>query len=186
MQDFNYVFSNCFEITVELSCCKYPMASALQQEWLNNQQSLIKYLQSVHMGVKGLVTDHQSGEAVPGALIKVQGIDYVVKTTVDGEYWRLLIPGEYSLQVSAVGYQSVDLDVTVTGNEPSVLNIKMTRSIPDIPETELKIYPEFGHHNYTEMESLLKNISQAFPSITRLYTIGQSVQGREIYVGFNI
>ncbi len=186
MQDFNYVFSNCFEITIELSCCKYPTASTLQQEWLNNKRSLISYLQAVHMGVKGLVTDQQSGEAVPGALIEVQGIDYGVKTSMNGEYWRLLLPGKYSLQVTATGYQNLDLDVTVVNDGPTVLDVKMIRSLPDNPETEYQIYQEFGHHNYTEMETLLRNISQAYPTITRLYTIGQSVQGRELYVCLNI
>ena len=52
MQDFNYEFSNCFEITVELSCCKYPTADALQREWANNRRSLLNYLSAVHMGVK--------------------------------------------------------------------------------------------------------------------------------------
>jgi carboxypeptidase D len=184
MQDFNYVFSNCFEITVELSCCKYPNASNLQMEWLGNRQSLISYMQSVHLGIKGIVTDLQSNEAIPRARGTVLGIEYDVKTTHDGEYWRLLLPGTYSLQVSAFGYQDVEMhNVTVKNEEPTLLNIQMKRSIPDNPERENKIYLEFGHHNYTEMEGLLKKISQTFPTITRLYSIGRSIQGRELYVG---
>merc|ERR1719510_1102453 len=55
MQDFNYLFSNCFEITVELSCCKYPEASNLEIQWRKNIKSLIKFIQGVHIGVKGIV-----------------------------------------------------------------------------------------------------------------------------------
>ena len=42
MEDFNYLHSNCFEITMELSCCKYPAASNLANEWRINKESLIR------------------------------------------------------------------------------------------------------------------------------------------------
>ena len=44
MQDFNYLSSNDFEITLELGCDKYPPASQLQTEWENNKKSLIEFL----------------------------------------------------------------------------------------------------------------------------------------------
>lgn len=47
MQDYNYLHSNCFEITVELSCCKYPPPSALAQEWRNNKESLLAFMEQV-------------------------------------------------------------------------------------------------------------------------------------------
>lgn len=47
MQDYNYVWANCFEITLELSCCKYPPTSELQQEWENNRESLLTFIEKV-------------------------------------------------------------------------------------------------------------------------------------------
>ena len=47
MQDFNYLSSNDFEITLELGCQKYPKAEELPQEWENNKDALIHYIWQV-------------------------------------------------------------------------------------------------------------------------------------------
>lgn len=176
MEDFNYIFSNCFEITVELSCCKYPEASLLQSEWLNNQQSLLSYLESVHMGIKGLVTDQQSGQSIPKAIISVQGIGHNITTSVDGEYWRLLLPGNYTLGVSADGYEDTTFtNISVKSDQPTTFNVRLNKRAATKE-------PEYRHHNYAAMEKLLKEIASAYPTLTRLYSIGQSSQGRQLYV----
>lgn len=41
------MWANCFEITLELSCCKYPPTSELQQEWENNRESLLTFIEKV-------------------------------------------------------------------------------------------------------------------------------------------
>ncbi len=46
MQDYNYDFHDCLELTLELSCCKYPTRDALEKEWNDNKESLISFLEA--------------------------------------------------------------------------------------------------------------------------------------------
>lgn len=103
MQDFNYVHSNCFEVTFELSCCKFPKAETLLDEWRHNKESLLQYIEATHWGVKGLVVD-RNNEAILDADVVVVGINHNVTTSNRGEFWRLLLPGQYEMYASAFGY----------------------------------------------------------------------------------
>jgi len=115
MQDFNYLFSNCMEMTIELSCCKYPLETELQGHWQDNKESLLSYLEAALGGIRGLVTD-RSGTAVQGAVVTVLGLEEKnVTTSFLGEWWRLLAPGSYCVRAldPGMGNPSAWKSVTV-------------------------------------------------------------------------
>jgi len=117
MQDFNYVHSNCFEITLELSCCKNPAPNALAREWDNNRDALLAYIEAVHSGIKGFVTDAETGRGISGASIVVEGINKSIRSTSSGEYWRLLTPGTYRVTARKSGYNPKTVRVTVPASQ---------------------------------------------------------------------
>lgn len=47
MQDWNYVNTNCFEVTIELGCYKYPPAAELPKYWEQNRKSLLQFIHQV-------------------------------------------------------------------------------------------------------------------------------------------
>lgn len=96
MQDYNYIYGNCVEITLELSCCKYPYRSQLADFWAQNRKALLVYIAQVHRGVRGLIMD-MNGNLVPRASLKIKGRDVAFRSSKRGEYWRLLLPGTYTL-----------------------------------------------------------------------------------------
>ncbi|XP_028993951.1 probable carboxypeptidase X1 isoform X2 [Betta splendens] len=104
MNDFSYLHNNCFEVTVELSCDKFPHSSELPMEWENNRESLLVYMEQVHRGIKGVVRDKMTKRGIANAIIKVEDHDHDIRAAADGDYWRLLNPGEYKVVVWAEGY----------------------------------------------------------------------------------
>uniref|UniRef100_A0A3P9H9R0 Carboxypeptidase M n=1 Tax=Oryzias latipes TaxID=8090 RepID=A0A3P9H9R0_ORYLA len=106
MQDYNYVWAQCLEVTLELSCCKFPPADQLEALWTDNTDALLAYVRQVHLGVKGVVYDG-SGVAVQNALVEVKGRKNVCpfRTNSHGEYYRLLLPGNYTFTVTYPGHE---------------------------------------------------------------------------------
>lgn len=66
MQDFNYLHTNCFEITLELSCNKFPRQEELQREWLGNREALIQFLEQVRSQFLTLVVAGEVRAIVAG------------------------------------------------------------------------------------------------------------------------
>ncbi|XP_057629013.1 adipocyte enhancer-binding protein 1 [Chionomys nivalis] len=119
INDFSYLHTNCLELSIYLGCDKFPHESELPREWENNKEALLTFMEQVHRGIKGVVTDEQ-GIPIANATISVNGINHGVKTASGGDYWRILNPGEYRVTAHAEGYTSsaktcnVDYDIGAT------------------------------------------------------------------------
>lgn len=154
MQDFNYLYSNCMEITVELSCCKYPMETTLQGHWEDNKESLLGYLEAVQSGVRGIVTT-DGGEPVANANIEVAGIRKNITTTYIGEYWRLLSPGKYCIRASSpdskIVTNWVQIEVSDVDSKKHVrADFKLSDKIDVITGTECDKISQVLSHNENE------------------------------------
>ncbi|XP_075024719.1 carboxypeptidase D [Calonectris borealis] len=212
MQDYNYVWANCFEITLELSCCKYPPTSELQQEWENNRDSLLAFIEKVHIGVKGFVRDAVTGAGLENATIAVAGIAHNITAGKCGDYHRLLVPGTYNVTAVVLGYAPVtrenievkegDATEVDFSLQPTVmpLALNVTQFTTPAPVSTITPTPvqaeapsptplhqpvqpvDFRHHHFSDMEIFLRRYASEYPNITRLYSVGKSVELRELYV----
>lgn len=204
MQDYNYLKGNCFEVSFELSCCKYPPASQLYTEWTNNREALLAFIQKAHIGVRGFVLT-RSGLGLPDATISVSGIDHNITTWRFGDYYRLLLPGRYDITASSPGYLSnTVVNVPVIEGRVLLVNFTLEEPLeemlmldtfgqpvlthedlntpgPPISKTPIQTL-DFRYHTYDELETFLQLFSAVHPFITSLKSAGRSVQDRNLYV----
>jgi hypothetical protein len=130
MQDWNYFEHNCKEITIEVSDIDWPHPSQLPQFWLDNKESLLAYMEKVHTGVKGIVTDGLTGLPIP-ATITILETGSGVNTDPDfGDYYKVISPGIYNLLMSSPGYRdSVVTNVLVDSFPATVVDVQL---LPEI------------------------------------------------------
>ncbi|KAF4092513.1 hypothetical protein AMELA_G00021860 [Ameiurus melas] len=129
MNDFSYLHTNCFEVTVELSCDKFPHTSELPLEWENNRESLLVYMEQVHRGIKGVIKDRDTKAGISDAIVKVDDIDHHIRSSSEGDYWRLLNPGDYTVTVLAEGYVPVTRSCRVEYEHyPTICDFQLSKT----------------------------------------------------------
>ncbi len=127
MQDWNYVWMGDKDITLEISQIKWPAQSTLPGFWEDNRESMLSFMEEIHQGIKGMVTDAETGEPVAAA-VRLDDIVYDTYCDPDvGDYHRILLNGTYDLTFSAEGYYPVTVeDILVSGVSPTVVDVQMT------------------------------------------------------------
>ncbi|XP_061737357.1 carboxypeptidase Z isoform X2 [Nerophis ophidion] len=141
MSDFNYLHTNCLEITVELGCDKFPSEAELYPEWKRNKEALLSFLESVHRGIKGVVKD-VDGNGIKGATISVRGIRKDVTTDESGDYWRLLSPGTHILTATAKGYSRVSKRVHLPHSMNKAGRVDFVlKKVPLEPDIDDHLFP---------------------------------------------
>lgn len=106
-QDYMNYFQQCREVTIELSNTKIMPPGKLVNYWEYNYRSLLNYIEQVNYGIRGIVTDTITGEAVV-AQVFINGHDkdssMVFSAAGLGDYYRPLKAGSYNISFYADGY----------------------------------------------------------------------------------
>ena len=140
MQDWNYVWRGGFELTLELSNTKWPAASTLPTFWADNEESLFAFLERAHEGLRGLVTDGETGLPVAAA-VHVDGSPFPSYTDPDvGDWHRIVLPGTHSVEISAPGYLTETLhDLAVTAGPALRVDVALTPAPPQLQPTGFRV-----------------------------------------------
>ena len=76
--------------------------------------------------IQGQVVDAESGQALPGANVFLQGTNIGAATDVEGKYVIFNVPpGPYTLVVNYIGYGGREIEIRVLPNDKMTLDIKL-------------------------------------------------------------
>jgi len=135
MQDWDYRYLSCNEVTVELSNTTHPAQSLLPTFWDDNRESMLAYAEAALLGIRGIVTDATTDAPVYAKVMVSRNSHPVFTDPQVGDYHRMLLPGTYTLTFAAPGYFNrtvenvvvgaagttrVDVHMTPRGDEPYI------------------------------------------------------------------
>jgi hypothetical protein len=129
-QDYATYFAYGREITIELSDVKMPPAADLPIYWDYNRSAMLNYIRQCNFGIHGRLTDSINGLPLK-VKIEVIGHDldnsFIFSEPVNGDFHRLIEPGNYTLRFSKEGYYTKTVDVYAPDayTEKTYLNVKL-------------------------------------------------------------
>lgn len=146
------------EVTLEIDDTKMTPGPNLELLWEWNHRSLLNYIAGALTGVRGTVTDAETGDPL-SARIFIIGHDadssHVWSDTTTGFYTRLLPPGTWNLTFDCPGYKSYTLAAVLSATSPLLISdIELEKGddlYPDPPESGLLVFPNPSDGNLNIM-----------------------------------
>ena len=178
-QDYFNYFAGCREATIEISANKVTSSNALNRIWLKLKAPLLDYMNESLYGIRGVVTDTLTGEAIE-AKVFIQNHDRDSTHTYSllpyGNYHRPVKAGTYTVTFSAPDYQSKTLTITVNDRQTTCIDVQLMPLNSHIPETDAPAFVLFPNPS----SGILFVTSMAMPPHLFDFLIFDS-QGRQIY-----
>ena len=138
-QDYVNYYLHSREVTIELSHTKLPIGYTLQQLWNYNKEALIGYVYNCFEGVRGKVMDSETLQPL-AAKIFIPDYDkdssFIYSDKQSGSFFRLLVPGAYTMNVNASGYLPATISATAYSKTSVVEEVYL-----DKVTKNFKVYP---------------------------------------------
>lgn len=123
----------------------------------------------------GVVTDHMTGESLPGANIVLEGTTQGTVTDIDGNYSLELTPGTHVLIFRFLGYMSEQVEVTLAQGEILTRNIKL---YPDIATFDEVVVIGYGSQKKRVVTGSISSVDAEAISSMPVLRVEQAMQGR--------
>ena len=135
-QDYMNFYHRTREATVEITNAKRFPSSDLPDLWQSLEGALMDYLHEARYGIHGIVTDQVTGQPLR-AHVTIPGHDEmqssVYSERATGDFYRYLAPGTYRLVISAPGYRSRTVIVSLRDKQRRTLQLALERKPLDPP-----------------------------------------------------
>lgn len=138
-QDYHNYFLKCREITIEVSSTKTPSSSSLPLYWNYLGKGLTQFVFDATRGICGTITDQDDLSPIDSVRVIVEGIDrddMSVFSKQEGDYFRGLEQGNYTLVFSKEGYQDKRVSVGVLSDSLLVMNVSLSKNAVSLSEQE--------------------------------------------------
>ncbi len=124
-KDMGYGTSGIISWSLEVSLDKQPPAAQIQTYCDQNRPSMLAMTTQAGYGLQGTITDSVSGNPV-SAVISVNSFYPVYSDTGIGYYHKYLLPGTYTVTISANGYHSKTFQaVSISAATATTLNAQL-------------------------------------------------------------
>jgi len=133
-QDYVNYYLRSRETTIEISTTKLPVASSLPSYWNYNYRSFLNYINRVHTGVYGKITDVNGLPLKAKISLKAYDSDSseIFSDFQTGMYYRMLKNGNYQLIASLKGYVPFEKSFSVLYPNQSLENITLQKDLTGI------------------------------------------------------
>jgi hypothetical protein len=120
--DFSYGCRGGIDWTIETG------NSNIAYSWNKNQDAMVDIIDAADMGLTGKVTDANTGQPIE-ATVWVEELYWPCFTDPKvGDYHRVLLPGNYTVNFRANGYEDqMHIVEVIDSDKPTVLNVSLVR-----------------------------------------------------------
>ncbi len=125
--------------------------------------------------LRGVVTDKDTGESLPGANVMIEGTTTGTVTNLDGEYQLDLPPGNHRMLFSFIGYARQIREISIAQNETLTLNIALSL---DVTTFEELVVIGYGTQKKKVATGAIASVGSDEITSTPVLRADQAMQGR--------